>query len=81
MVFWFSAVELITTSLEMGLPVYDPLVIENYSGFLISYRILVFIIFWAFVTFLGLFILQVSDKFGQRILIKFFYLKNIISQK
>lgn len=71
MVFWFSVINLITASLDLGKPLYDKIVIEKYLGFIFSHRFLLLIIYWGFVTFLGLFILQVSDKFGQGILMNF----------
>lgn len=71
MVVWFSVVLLISKSFESGRPIYDKIVIENYTMFLFSDRNLVSIIYWGFVTFLGLSIIQVSDKFGQGILVNF----------
>ena len=71
MVFWFSVIYWMKTSIELGRPVYDRMVIGNYMGFLLSHRLLFSIIYWGFVTFLGLFLVQVSDKFGQGILVNF----------
>ena len=71
MVFWFSVGNMIFKSLDLGKPIYDKLVIENYVSFLFSHRFLLLLIYWGFVTFLGLFFLQVNDKFGQGILMNF----------
>lgn len=71
MIVWFSLVLLISKSFELGRPIHDKAVIEHYMGFLFSDRNLVSIIYWGFVTFLGLSIIQVSDKFGQGILMNF----------
>ena len=71
MVFWFSAIILIKTSLDLGKPIYDKIIIDSYIKFLFSQRNLVSLIYWGFATFLGLSILQVSEKFGQGILVNF----------
>ncbi len=71
MEFWFSVIVIIKTSLDFGKPVYDMIIIERYINFLFSQRNLISIIFWGFTTFLCLSVLQVSDKFGQGILVNF----------
>ncbi len=71
MVFWFSLVNLVTMSFDLDRPIYDKIVLENQLFLLSSHRFLLLILYWGFVTFLGLFILQISDKFGQGILVNF----------
>jgi len=71
MEFWFSVIVIIKTSLDFGEPVYDMMVMERYIRFLFSQRNLISIIYWGFTTSLGLSVLQVSDKFGQGILVNF----------
>ena len=73
MLFWFSVIVIIKTSTEFGKPIYDEVIIESYLKFLFSQRNIILIIYWGFVTFLGLFTLQISDKFGQGILINFLF--------
>jgi adenylate cyclase len=71
MLFWFSVIVIIKTSLDLGKSIYDQIIFESYLNFLFSQRNFILIIYWGFVTFLGLFVLQISDKFGQGILINF----------
>ncbi len=71
MIFFISIVVLITISIETNQPLLSDTVMLAYFDYLSSLRILLTVIYWSFACMAGLFILQVSDKFGQGILLSF----------
>ena len=52
-------------------PLFHPEVLDFFIAYIFSPRIFTVILFWGIMVMLALFILQVNDKFGQGILIKF----------
>jgi len=71
MLFFISVVMLYIYSSEINKPLLSRDVLELYGGFLFSSRVVMVIIYWSIACLLALFILQVSDKFGQGVLISF----------
>ena len=71
MIFFVSMVVLYLYSAEIGKPLLSVDVLKLYVDYLFSARILMTIIYWSIACMSALFILQVSDKFGQGVLISF----------
>jgi adenylate cyclase len=69
--FAISIVVILITSDEIGKSIFDSEVWDLYLDFISSLRILAVMGYWAFVVSLGLFMLQISQKFGQGVLMNF----------
>ena len=74
MLFFISIVTLYVYSSEINKPLLSRDVLKLYDDFLFSARIVMTFIYWGIACMSALFILQVSDKFGQGVLISFFLL-------
>ena len=71
MLFFISMYTLYTYSSEINKPLLSGDVLKLYVDYLFSARLVMEIIFWSIACMAALFILQVSDKFGQGVLISF----------
>ena len=71
MLFFISMVMLYIYSSEINKAVLSGDVLKLYVDFLFSARVVMVIIYWGIACMSALFILQVSDKFGQGVLISF----------
>ena len=71
MLFFISMVMLYIYSSEINKPLLSGDVLKLYNDFLFSLRVVMAIIYWSIACMSALFILQVSDKFGQGVLISF----------
>jgi adenylate cyclase len=71
MLFFISLGTLYTYSSEINKPLLSKEVLKLYVYFLFSARIVMAFIYWGIACMSALFILQVSDKFGQGVLISF----------
>ena len=71
MLFFISMVTLYMYSSEINKPLLSADVLKLYVDFLFSARIVMTFIYWGIACMSALFILQVSDKFGQGVLISF----------
>lgn len=71
MLFFISMVMLHIYSSEINEPILSGDVLELYFNYLLSPRIVMMIFYWCIACISALFILQVSDKFGQGVLISF----------
>jgi adenylate cyclase len=71
MLFFISMGTLYTYSSEINKPLLSEEVLKLYVDFLFSARIVMAFIYWGIACMSALFILQVSDKFGQGVLISF----------
>jgi len=71
MLFFISMVTLYMYSSEINKPMLSTDVLILYVDFLLSARIVMTFIYWGIACMSALFILQVSDKFGQGVLISF----------
>ena len=71
MLFFISMVTLYLYSSEISKPLLSRDVLKLYVDFLFSARIVMTFIYWGIACMSALFILQVSDKFGQGVLISF----------
>jgi adenylate cyclase len=71
MLFFISVVMLYIYSSEIHKPLLSADVLKLYGNFLLSTRVVMVLIYWSIACLLALFILQVSDKFGQGVLISF----------
>jgi adenylate cyclase len=71
MLFFISMVTLYMYSSEINKPLLSGDVLRLYVDFLFSTRVVMTIIYWGIACMSALFILQVSDKFGQGVLISF----------
>lgn len=69
--FFVSLVRIYLTSAELGKPMFDKDIFNQHIQFLFSPRFVLTIIYWGISCMLALFILHVSDKFGQGILLNF----------
>jgi adenylate cyclase len=69
--FAISIVIILITSDELGKTIFDGEVWDLYFDFLSSLRLLAVMVYWAFFVSLALFLLQISQKFGQGVLIHF----------
>ncbi|MGB5850265.1 MAG: hypothetical protein WBH40_17380, partial [Ignavibacteriaceae bacterium] len=69
--FFVSIARLYLASAELGKSMFGADVLDQYLGFLFSGRVVMTIIFWGIVCSLSIFILHVSDKFGQGVLLNF----------
>jgi len=69
--FFVSLVTIFMYSFEMNKPILSGDVLNRYIGFLTGPRVVLSIAYWSIACMLALFILQVSDKFGQGVLISF----------
>jgi len=58
-------------SAELGEPMFSAAVLDHHFEFLFSARVVMTVIFWGIVCMFALFILHVSDKFGQGVLPNF----------
>jgi adenylate cyclase len=66
-----SIATLVMNSIYINKPIFHNEVIINYAAYISSTFFLMTILVWGFSIFLGLFILLVSEKFGQGVLINF----------
>ena len=73
MIIFISLVTIYLYSYEMNKPVMSREVLKLYVDYLFSARVLMSIVYWSVACILALFILQVSDKFGQGVLISFLF--------
>ena len=71
MLFFISMGTLYMYSSEINKPLLSGDVLKLYVDFLFSARVVMVIIYWSIACMSALFILQVSDKFGQGVLISF----------
>jgi len=71
MLFFISMATLYMYSYEINKPLLSGDVLKLYVDFLFSARVVMIIIYWSIACMSALFILQVSDKFGQGVLISF----------
>ena len=71
MLFFISVAILYMYSSEINKPLLSGDVLKLYVDFLISTKVVMRIIYWSIACMSALFILQVSDKFGQGVLISF----------
>ena len=71
MLFFVSVVVLFTISFEISQPLFSSTVLHAYLDYLLSPRIVMTLAYWGIACMAALFILQVSDKFGQGILLSF----------
>jgi len=71
MLFFISIGQLYLSSSEINQPIFSKQVLDLYVEFLTNTRGVMTISYWSVSCILALFILQVSDKFGQRVLINF----------
>jgi adenylate cyclase len=69
--FFVSIARMYLASAELSKPIFSDEVIELQLKFLFSARVVMTIIFWGIVCGLAVFILHVSDKFGQGVLLNF----------
>jgi adenylate cyclase len=71
-IFFFNSIgTILLISQRIGTSVADSRVIEKYAEWLASPRVLMDMAFWGLAVLFALFILQVSDKFGQGVLVNF----------
>ena len=70
-IFFISMVTVYIYSYEINKTMLSTDVLKLYVGFLLSARVVMAIFYWSIACISALFILQVSDKFGQGILISF----------
>lgn len=71
-IFFFSSIAIIIIlSYDADKPLFSGEVINLFFGHLFSMKFLMGMVFWAIAVIAALFILQVSDKFGQGVLINF----------
>ncbi len=68
---FISVAVIIIHSYEINKPLLDPEVIENYISYISGPRFILTISYWGLATLFALFILHISDKFGQGILFNF----------
>ena len=71
MLFFISMVMLYIYSSEINKPLLSGDVIKLYGEYMSSTRVVMAIIYWSIACLSALFILQVSDKFGQGVLVSF----------
>ncbi len=69
--FWTSLLTLIFYSNNLDKPLFDAQVLELFYKYLYSARVFMQMAWWGFTIGMSLFILQVSDKFGQGVLLNF----------
>jgi adenylate cyclase len=56
---------------EIGKPIFSKVVFDLYITIFLSGRVIMIIVYWGICCMLALFILQINEKFGQGVLIKF----------
>ena len=71
MLFFISVVATLTISFEINQPLFSRAVMLAYADYLFSPRIVMTLLYWSLACMAALFILQVSDKFGQGVLVNF----------
>lgn len=71
MIFFISIALLFIYSSDLSKPLFHEKVISGYLNFVSSVRIIMSLFYWGFCCFLGLFILQINDKFGRGVLFNF----------
>jgi adenylate cyclase len=69
--FFVSIARIYLASAELGRPIFSADVLDQHFKFLFSARVVMTVIFWGIACMLALFILHVSDKFGQGVLLNF----------
>ena len=69
--FFVSAVRIYLASAELGKPIFSADVLYKHLEFLSSAKVVMSILFWGVICSLSIFILHVSDKFGQGVLLNF----------
>jgi len=69
--FFVSAVRIYLASAELGKPIFSADVLGKHLEFLSSAKVVMSILFWGVICSLSIFILHVSDKFGQGVLFNF----------
>jgi adenylate cyclase len=69
--FFVSIARIYLASAELGKPIFSVDVFDQHLEFLFSARVMMTIIFWGIVCSLSIFVLHVSDKFGQGVLLNF----------
>jgi adenylate cyclase len=69
--FFVSISRMYLASAELGKPIFSADVLNQHFEFLFSARVVMTIVFWGIACMLALFILHVSDKFGQGVLLNF----------
>jgi len=71
MYIFISIAVLLIDSFDLGLPIFHERVIGMYVVFASTPRLWMAMVFWGITVFLSLFVLQVSEKFGQGVLVNF----------
>jgi adenylate cyclase len=71
MTFFISLGTIYVYSADIDKPLLSGEVLAHYFDFVFSPRIIMAVVFWGFACALALFILQVSDRFGQGVLLNF----------
>lgn len=66
-----SIARIYLASAELSKPIFSADVLDQHFEFLFSARVVMTVIFWGITCMLALFILHVSDKFGQGVLLNF----------
>ncbi len=66
-----SIARIYLASAELSKPIFSADVLDQHFEFLFSARVVMTVIFWGIACMLALFILHVSDKFGQGVLLNF----------
>ena len=66
-----SLAALLIHSVGLGRPVYDPAVLTQLTEYWVDGLAIIGIVYWTGVVLLSLFVLQVSEKFGQGVLVNF----------
>jgi len=69
--FFVSVVRIYLAGAELGKPIFSKDVLDQHIQFLFSARVIMTTIYWGIACMLALFILHVSDKFGQGVLLNF----------
>ena len=71
-IFIFTSLAVILmSSTGLDKPVFHSAVWARYTGYMFSAEAVVNIVYWGFIVFFSLFVLQVSEKFGQGVLLDF----------
>lgn len=69
--FFTSLVSIYVASSELNQPLLSPEVFELYLNYLFGGRVIMNVVYWGVACMAALFILQVSEKFGQGVLVNF----------
>jgi len=72
MLFFISVGEIFIYSSDINKSVFSTEVLALYVNSLLNTKLLMAVVFWGIACMLAVFILQVSDKFGRGVLLKFF---------